>query len=123
MLTSRLIALVTNIVIGAIEFIIALRIILKILGAGLAPFVLWVYQTSQPLLAPFEGMFPTTKPSGITPGSILEFSALFALLVYGFIGYLISQALAYLNYQKTIYYSNNEEQEVVEEKRVRRHKI
>lgn len=100
MITARVILFLTNLVIGLAEFLIGLRVILKLLGAGIsAPFVQWVYQTSDSLLTPFLGMFPTsTLPEGFT----IEFSALFGLIVYAFIGYLISEAIGFFETRRTV---------------------
>jgi uncharacterized protein YggT (Ycf19 family) len=74
-------------VMGIIESLIALRVLLKFLGANLAaPFVRWVYQTTQPLVRPFEGMFPSPQVEG---GFVLEFSALFAVIAYAIAAYLL----------------------------------
>lgn len=93
MMRSYLLTLSTTII-GIVEFLISLRILLKLLGARpAAPFVTWVYATSQPLLSPFEGMFPS---STLTGGFILEISALFALVVYAFVGFLIESVVSQL---------------------------
>lgn len=77
----------TNLILGIIEFLLGFRIVLKLFGASAgAPFVKWVYETTQPLLAPFIGAFPSPRVEG---GIIIEFSSLFALIVFAFIGYLI----------------------------------
>lgn len=77
-----------------VELIISLRIILKLFGASeTAPFVQWVYETSGPLLEPFIGMFPSPNISG---GFVIEFSALFGLMVYAFIGYILLEIVATL---------------------------
>lgn len=95
MITSGIILGMLNILIGFAETAIALRILLKLMGASVAaPFVRWVYDMSQPLISPFIGMFPSPTLSG--PFTI-EFSAIFALFVYMFIGYLIQEAIWYLN--------------------------
>ena len=95
MITSRTLLLLTNILLGFVEFIIGLRVFLKLFGArAAAPFVSWVYETSQPLLVPFEGMFPTSRLGGRLT---LEVSALFALLVYAFLGYLVEELISYLD--------------------------
>lgn len=95
MITSDIILGMLNILIGFAETAIALRILLKLMGASVtAPFVRWVYDMSQPLISPFIGMFPSPTLSG--PFTI-EFSAIFALFVYMFIGYLIQEAIWYLN--------------------------
>lgn len=118
MITSFFIIWLTNFVIGVIEFLIGLRIILKLLGVGLAPFVQWVYQTSQPLLNPFEGMFPTTRIAGTAPTSVLEFSAVFGFLVYAFIGFLLVEIIRFFAYRRDTYYADDvEEERVVRRKR------
>jgi uncharacterized protein YggT (Ycf19 family) len=78
--------LLINFILNLIEGLLMLRIILKLFGASTrAPFVTWVYETTQPLLGPFLGMFPSPL---LTGGFIIEFSSLFALIVYAFVGYL-----------------------------------
>ena len=80
-----------NIIIGIAQFFLGLRVILKLFGASsTAPFVQWVYNTSQSLLYPFEGIFPTTTLDG---RFIIEFSALFAFIIYTLVGYFLSQLL------------------------------
>jgi uncharacterized protein YggT (Ycf19 family) len=80
-----------NLVISLVELIISLRIVLKLFGASQqASFVQWVYETSEPLLQPFIGMFPSPNVSG---GFVIEFSALFGLLVYAFLGYILLDVL------------------------------
>jgi uncharacterized protein YggT (Ycf19 family) len=85
----------TDMIISLIEFLLSLRILLKLLGASAhAPFVQWVYETTRPLLAPFEGMFPTsTLPIGL----VLEISTLFALITYAFLGFLLESAIHQLS--------------------------
>ena len=93
---QRYILTLTDTVIGILEFLISLRILLKLLGASTAaPFVNWVYETSRPLLTPFEGMFPSSTLIG---GMTLEASALFALLVYAFLGFLLESAIHQLSH-------------------------
>lgn len=87
---------IANVVFGVIEFFIGLRVVLKLFSANpVAPFVNWVYETSEPLLMPFQGMFPASQ---LTGGSIIEFSSLFALLVYAFIAYGFAELIRYLGY-------------------------
>ena len=85
-----------NFIVGLVELLLSLRIVLKLFGAStVAPFVTWAYETTEPLLAPFAGMFPSPR---LTDGFIIEFSALFALLVYAFIGFVIVDFLEGLQY-------------------------
>ena len=98
----KLIAVLINLVTSLIEGLLGLRIILKLFGASTAaPFVRWVYETTQSLLAPFIGMFPSPK---LPEGFVIEFSVLFALMVYAFIGYLATELLETL-----IYYGSQRE--------------
>ncbi len=84
--TSRLITKLINVVFTVAEVLLLLRFILKLFTANQsAPFVGWVYETSQPLLVPFENIFPTVVESGI----VVEMSTLFAIMVYAIVGYLL----------------------------------
>lgn len=99
MFTLATISALSDILFTFIEGLLALRIILKFFGANsFTPFVVWVYQTSKPLLVPFEGIFPSATAQG---GFVLEISALFALLVYGLIAYGISEGLNELENSRT----------------------
>ncbi len=92
--TQKLIGFVTDIIVG----ILGLRIILKLLGAStVAPFVTWVYETTKPLLTPFQGMFPS---SDLAPRFTLEFSSLFALIAYSFIGYVLSSLVDTVDFKE-----------------------
>lgn len=87
----NLIGFITDIVVG----LLGLRIVLKLFGASTgAPFVVWVYDTTKPLLSPFQGMFPSPE---IAPRLTLEFSALFAIIIYSFIGYILLDAVRVMN--------------------------
>lgn len=95
-ITERIIIYLTNAIVSIIELLIGLRVVLKLFGASTqSAFVRWLYDTTQPLLAPFEGMFPSPRIEGLF---VLEFSALFALLVYAFVGYLIIELIAEITY-------------------------
>lgn len=86
-----------NILLTVVEGLITLRIFLKLLGASIsAPFVSWVYETTDPLLSPFLGMFPSPR---LTGGFVIEFSAVFGLIVYALIGYLLGEILATISYR------------------------
>lgn len=96
MVSDRILLLIANIVFGIVEGVIGLRVILKLFGANpIAPFVSWIYAVSQPLLAPFFGMFPTPL---LRRGGTIEFSALFALLIYAFLGNVIEKAIIYFQH-------------------------
>jgi uncharacterized protein YggT (Ycf19 family) len=88
MKTSLFSKYLINAVIGLSQTILGLRIILKLFGASTtAPFVQWVFKTSEPLLNPFAGIFPTRV---IDDTFVIEFSSLFALLIYTLTGYFLS---------------------------------
>ena len=87
--TAQFLHLLINLISNLIELLLGLRIILKLFGASTASsFVAWVYETTQPLLGPFIGMFPSPRIEG---GFIIEFSSLFALIVYVFVAYLAAE--------------------------------
>jgi uncharacterized protein YggT (Ycf19 family) len=83
-----------SMVIGAIEFFLGLRFLFRLFGANpTAPFVSWIYEMTAPLVAPFSNIFPTPKVEGF----VFDFTTLFALFVYVFIGYLVLQFIAYIS--------------------------
>lgn len=76
-----------NIVFGIAEFFLGFRFLLRLFSANPgAPFVEFIYQTSQPLLYPFRGIFPTPVVEG---GFVLELTTLFAIITYATIAYLL----------------------------------
>lgn len=92
---SEYLLFITNVVLGFVEVLIGLRIILKLFDANAAtPFVNWVYETTRPLLAPFAGIFPSPVLNG---GFVIEFSAIFALIIYALIAYLIESLIIALS--------------------------
>lgn len=89
---SRIIYFLVNFLFAVIGFLLGLRIILRFFGANPnTPFVDWIYESSDSLLAPFAGIFPVTRIEG---GFVIDFPAIFAVVVYAFIGYLILEAVA-----------------------------
>ncbi len=96
----RYVLTLTDAILSFVELLLTLRIILKLLGARTAaPFVTWVYETTKPLLSPFEGMFPSSTLAG---GFVIEVSALFALLVYAFLGFLLQSIIVRLTTPTTL---------------------
>jgi len=83
-----------NILFGIIATTLTLRFILKLFGASTqADFVVWMYQTSDSLLYPFIGMFPSPA---VDLGNVFEFSTLFAILVYGIFAWLLVEAIEFV---------------------------
>ena len=73
---------------------------LKLFGASAsAPFVDWVYQTSEPLLRPFAGIFPTAR---LEDPYLIEISAIFALIIYLIIHQLLSWIIDEIAYRSEL---------------------
>src|SRR5690349_101690 len=73
-----------EIIVGLAEAVLVIRILLRLFAASpSAPFVHWIYSTSATLLEPFRGIFPTAV---INRAYVLDFTALFALIIYAIIG-------------------------------------
>lgn len=95
---------IANTILGAIELLLSIRILLKFFGAStVAPFVSWVYETTQPLLTPFIGAFPSPRLEGYF---VIEFSSLIALVFFAFIGYLIDSLFLYIKRFKNLKHSD-----------------
>lgn len=74
--------------VGIVEVLIITRVVLKLLAANSgAGFARLVYGVSAPLVAPFQGIFPT--PASNT--NILELSSLVAIAVYALVAWGIVQ--------------------------------
>lgn len=89
-----MIASIIYLIAGIIEVLIGLRFVLLLLGANPASgFVSWIYGWSEPLIAPFYGIFgqqsATTTDGGVVVASVFDWTALIALIVYGLIAGLI----------------------------------
>ena len=70
-------------IVGFIEVLIAIRLVLKLLGANPAPFVRFMYDVTWPLVAPFHGIFNTAQEGR----SVLEPESLVAMAIYALIGW------------------------------------
>ena len=71
-------------VVAVIVTLVAIRFILKMLGASpQAEFVSFTYGVTAPLVAPFRGIFPDTA----TGFNVFEASALVAMAIYLLIGW------------------------------------
>ena len=70
----------------AIALLLGIRILLSFFAANQAtPVVRWIFDMSQPLIAPFSGIFPNASIGAF----VIETSAIIALLVYSIIGYAV----------------------------------
>ncbi|MBI3983844.1 YggT family protein [Candidatus Microgenomates bacterium] len=84
----------------AVNLFLGLRFLLRLFNANVASdFVAWVYENTQPLLEPFLNIFPNTRLEG---GFTIEFSTLFAIVVYALIGFLVLALVDALTPARTI---------------------
>ena len=75
---------------GIVEGILAIRFILKLLGANeAAGFAHFIYAASAPFVAPFSNLF-ANPGSG---GSVLELTTLVAIIVYALVAWLIARVI------------------------------
>lgn len=87
--TFRLARLV-YLVAGIIEALILIRIILKLLAANpSAGFTAFIYGITDPLVAFFRGVFPAPAAQG----SVLELSAILAIVVYALLAWAIVRVI------------------------------
>lgn len=95
MFTANILVTIIDFLVGLAEAILGLRVIFRLFDAnGANTFVHWIYQTSSTLMDPFRGIFRATAT--IAPGYVLDINALFAMLVYAIIGYLLAVLLGWI---------------------------
>lgn len=86
LMVSRII----NTIIGIIESLLAIRFVLKLLGASDgSQFVAWYYEQTGRFVAPFFGAFPTFDLIGFQ----IETATLLAMVAYAIIGWLLIRLL------------------------------
>lgn len=69
---------------GIIEALLGFRVLLKAFGANpFNGFTSFIYATSHPFALPFQGIFGISSSSG----NVIEWSTLFAMLIYTLIAY------------------------------------
>lgn len=91
---TKILGNMVNIVFTIIEALLGLRILLQLFGANPnASFVKWIYETTEPLLAPFQNIFPSPVFEG---QFVLELSTLFALVIYAILGYLLQELIFFV---------------------------
>lgn len=90
---SLMVLRVINVVLSIIEFLLALRIVLELLGASASSqFVAWVYAVTDALIGPFASAFPNWSVGGF----VIDVSAIFAMIGYAIIAWLVSWLLSML---------------------------
>ena len=91
----RFLSSIVDIVLAIVEIFLAFRLVLRFFGANAAsPFVSWIYGTSQSLIEPFTGMFPSPVLEG---GFVLEFNTLFAMIIYALAAFIIQEIIRRLH--------------------------
>ncbi|MDE3112137.1 MAG: YggT family protein [Chloroflexota bacterium] len=76
---------VVMIVFTALEVLLLLRFTFKLTGANAAqPLVAWLYAFTDPLVRPFQGIFPEPRT-----GVVIDIASLLAILFLFLIGWLI----------------------------------
>ena len=92
--TGYAVARLVDVFIGIIEIGLALRFVLLLLGASpSAPFVSWIYDSTQSLVAPFAGMFGST--TGLLQA--FDFSTIVAIVAYAALGWVLLYAVNSIN--------------------------
>lgn len=68
---------------GALEILLAFRLVLKLMGASLASgFVRFIYTITGIFVMPFNGIFSKGYTQGLETTSVLEPASLVAIIVY-----------------------------------------
>ena len=70
-------------ILGVIEVLLALRFLLKLLGAASAPFTNFIYSITYVLVSPFIAVFRTTYAAG----AVFEWTTILAGMIYALVAY------------------------------------
>lgn len=83
---------------GALEILLAFRLVLKLMGASLSSaFVGLIYSLTGIFILPFEGIFRRGFTQGIETTSVLEPSTVVAIIVYAVLAWGIVKLLRVLS--------------------------
>ncbi len=89
---------IVYLLLGIVEALMITRVALKLLAANPGVgFVRFVYRMSAPLVAPFQGIFPTP----VSNSNVLELSSLVAIAVYGLVAWGIVRIIFILGQRPT----------------------
>jgi uncharacterized protein YggT (Ycf19 family) len=84
---------VTYLVFGVIEGLLAIRLVLKLLGANpLAGFTNFIYGLTDFFMAPFRNLLPAVGWGG-SSNAVLETSVVIAIIVYALIGWVLARLI------------------------------
>jgi len=93
-MVTRLVLGLINFFLGLAEIFLGLRVLMRFFAANpTAPFVHWIYTSSDALLQPFRGIFPV---SVIGKYHVIDFPAIFAMIVYGLLALLFEALVGYV---------------------------
>lgn len=99
-MVTRLVTALINLFLVVAEAFLGLRVLLRFFAANPDNgFVQWVYNSSDVLLQPFRGIFPTEV---IGKNHVVDFSALFAMMVYGIVALVFVWVAAWLTPQTVV---------------------
>ena len=88
-------------VLGALEVLLAFRLVFKVLGANAkSSFVAAIYSISNVFLAPFAGIFRTAETKGIEAQSVLEPALIIAMIVYALLAWGIVKLVDIMSNRK-----------------------
>lgn len=91
---SRILKELLMVIFSLVEASLVARFVLKLFGASQqSAFVRFIYENTEPLLAPFILAFPTPSVNG---RFVLEFTTLFAIFVYAFLSFLLQEVIGAL---------------------------
>jgi uncharacterized protein YggT (Ycf19 family) len=91
---SRALVVLVYAIVTACLVLLALAFVLRLFGASLdAEFTQWVYRNVSRIMEPFRGIFPSPA---LTDRSVLDFSLLFAMIVYGTAALALHALIAWL---------------------------
>jgi uncharacterized protein YggT (Ycf19 family) len=83
----------TYLVFGLIEGLLAIRLVLKLLGASAqAGFTNFIYGLTDFFMAPFRNLLPAVG-TGSESGAVLETSVVIAIIVYALIGWVLARLI------------------------------
>ncbi|MBD3280318.1 YggT family protein [Candidatus Dojkabacteria bacterium] len=86
-----LLVMVIDFVFGLAIVGLTVRFLFRLFDANpFSDFVQFVYDSTQPLLDPFRGIF---EPDVIEPGSVVEYSSLIAIVFYMFLAWLLAEII------------------------------
>ncbi len=93
------IAWVVYVLLGIGVGLIIIRVLLKALAANTgADFTRFIYGITDPLVAPFQGIFATRQAG---TGSVFEFSSVVAIVVYALVAWAIVRLAALASRRRT----------------------